>query len=39
LLHEWDPIGVSDGGAEDEYDRYSLQVVKMLGRGPTRLPS
>jgi hypothetical protein len=34
LLHEWDPIGVSDcEGAEDEYDRYALQVVKMLGEG------
>jgi hypothetical protein len=32
LLHEWDPIGVSDcEGAEDEYDTYALQVVKMLG--------
>lgn len=34
LLYEWDPIGVSDcEGAEDEYDRYALQVVKMLGEG------
>jgi hypothetical protein len=34
LLHEWDPIGVSGcEGAEDEYDRYALQVCKMLGEG------
>ncbi|MGA7805456.1 hypothetical protein [Bradyrhizobium sp.] len=32
LLHEWDPIGVSDcEGAEDEYDRYALRVFRMLG--------
>ena len=34
LLHEWDPIGVSGvEGAEDEYDRYALEVCKMLGEG------
>jgi hypothetical protein len=34
LLHEWDPIGVSDcEGAEDEYDRYALQVFTMLASG------
>jgi hypothetical protein len=34
LLHEWDPIGVSDcEGAEDEYDRYAVQVHEMLGEG------
>lgn len=34
LLHEWDPIGVSGcEGAEDEYDRYALQVCKMLVEG------
>jgi hypothetical protein len=34
LLHEWDPIGVSGcSGAEDEYDRYALQVCKLLAEG------
>ncbi|MGJ5176816.1 hypothetical protein ACQR16_07725 [Bradyrhizobium oligotrophicum] len=34
LLSEWDPIGVSGcEGAEDEYDRYALQVFKMLQDG------
>ena len=34
LRHEWDPIGVSGcAGAEDEYDRYAIQVCKMLGDG------
>ena len=34
LLHDWDPIGVSGcAGAEDEYDRYAVQVCKMLGDG------
>ncbi|WP_315714400.1 MULTISPECIES: hypothetical protein [unclassified Bradyrhizobium] len=34
LLSEWDPIGVSGcEGAEDEYDRYALQVFSMLDDG------
>ncbi|WP_257166325.1 hypothetical protein [Bradyrhizobium sp. SRS-191] len=34
LLSEWDPIGVSGcEGAEDEYDRYALQVFNMLEDG------
>lgn len=34
LLHEWDPIGVSDiPEAADEYDAYALHVSAMLGRG------
>jgi len=31
LLHEWDPIGVSEfAEASDEYDAYALQVYKMV---------
>ncbi|NPU13931.1 hypothetical protein HL666_24505 [Bradyrhizobium sp. 83002] len=34
LLSDWDPIGVSCcEGAEDEYDRYALQVFNMLQDG------
>ncbi|MGJ4908386.1 hypothetical protein ACQR10_25135 [Bradyrhizobium sp. HKCCYLRH2060] len=34
LLSEWDPIGVSGcEGAEDEYDRYALEVFNMLEGG------
>ena len=35
LLHEWDPIGVSDvAEARDEYDAYALQVYKMVRENP-----
>ncbi len=31
LLHEWDPIGLSDcDGAESHYDSYALRVFEML---------
>jgi hypothetical protein len=34
LLHEWDPIGLSDcDGAESHYDTYGLRVSKMLEKG------
>ncbi|BAM92588.1 hypothetical protein S58_66210 [Bradyrhizobium oligotrophicum S58] len=34
LLSDWDPIGVSGcEGAENEYDRYALQVFNMLEDG------
>ena len=34
LLHEWDPIGVSDvAEANDEYDAYAFQVHKMVREG------
>lgn len=34
LLHEWDPLGLSDcDGAEGHYDAYALRVFKMLQEG------
>jgi hypothetical protein len=31
LLHEWDPIGLSNcDGAESHYDAYALRVFEML---------
>ena len=34
LLHEWDPIGISDvAEANDEYDSYAVQVYTMICEG------
>jgi alpha-mannosidase len=34
LLHEWDPIGLSDcDGAENHCDGYALRVFEMLKEG------
>jgi hypothetical protein len=34
LLHEWDPIGISDvAEAKDEYDTYAFQMYTMLREG------
>ncbi len=30
LMQDWDPIGVSDAGPEDEYDAYVGRVYVML---------
>ncbi|BFG78654.1 hypothetical protein PTKU46_66870 [Paraburkholderia terrae] len=36
LLHEWDPIGISDSPeAEDEYDSYVPHVSNMLRQQKT----
>ena len=35
LLSEWDPIGVKDGGPQDEYDSYIGGVYRLLVSGAT----
>jgi hypothetical protein len=39
LLHEWDPIGVSEfPEASDEYDAYALQVYRWFASTLMRMP-
>ena len=34
LLHDWDPIGVSDiAGAKEEYDTFAHQAYRMIREG------
>lgn len=35
VLRRWDPIGVISESNQDEYDGYSVQVVRMLDAGAT----
>src|SRR5437870_3551975 len=35
VLRRWDPIGVISQDNQDEYDRYSVDVVRLLDRGAT----
>ena len=38
LLHEWDPIGLSNcDGAESHYDAYALRVFEMLKERADRI--
>lgn len=33
VLRKWDPIGVIDEDNQDEYDSYSIAIVRLLDRG------
>src|SRR5688500_16209903 len=35
VLRRWDPIGVISEDNQDEYDGYSVDVVRLLDRGAT----
>ena len=35
VLRRWDPIGVIAEDNQDEYDGYSVDVVRLLDRGAT----
>jgi hypothetical protein len=35
VLRRWDPIGVITEDNQDEYDSYSVDVVRLLDRGAT----
>src|SRR5687767_4324470 len=35
VLRRWDPIGVISEDNQDEYDAYSVDVVRLLDRGAT----
>jgi len=35
VLRRWDPIGVISEQNQDEYDSYSVDVVRLLDRGAT----
>ena len=35
VLRRWDPIGVISEDNQDEYDSYSVDVVRLLDRGGT----
>ncbi len=35
VLRRWDPIGVISEDNQDEYDGYSIYIVRMLDRGAT----
>ena len=35
VLRRWDPIGVISEDNQDEYDSYSVDIVRLLDRGAT----
>jgi hypothetical protein len=36
LFYDWDPIEVSDGGPQDEYDSYIGPIYRLLISNPSR---
>ncbi len=33
ILRDWDPIGVGQSAADDEYRRYAIKIVRKLDQG------
>ncbi len=33
LFYDWDPIGINDAGADDEYDSYVGSIYRLLASG------